>query len=482
MKKSIVFILFFVLVVSGLFTGCETLDNIGDKVTGIFKDEKKSTDSKEGVEKITKKTDASVTKIAGKSTAYKTPASYSEAYSYRTDIADKTIQTYIKTKTVDALRNTNPDEYVKTVVAKINETATNDFERVKMVHDAICLLISYDAKNFWANTVPDQSWQNVVKTKTAVCEGYANLFQKFCSELKIKSQKISGYARGVGADISTESRLNSNHAWNIVCISDCWYLVDCTWDSGYMNGKSSVQSYTTDWLFLNPQHFVYTHFPSDSKNQLIQPPLSETEFFALPDFRPKLFELSGDSFNKLKKTNVSDDFYEFEYKVKDGYEFTYRVNAVNGAELKNRLFTENEGNSLITRINFPNAGSYLVTVYYMKEKARSGQSCGQFMIQAFSGNDIQYPTIYSVASKGTRLIAPKQSPLKSGDTLTFEVYCEDRAFVAVIAGKNFIQLENDGTGTFTGEVEIPSGVKQISIGLAKSEKGSYETLAVFAVN
>ena len=456
-----------------VFTACETLDNIGDAISGIFNGNTESSDSKNS--------STGGTKLAVKASSYRVPDNYNDAYSYRTDTVDKTIQTYIKNKSVDVLRNTNPDEYIKTVAAKINEIGENDFERVKLAHDVICLLVSYDAKNFWANTVPDQSWQNVVKTKTAVCEGYANLFQKFSSELKIKSQKVSGYARGVGSDISRENSFVANHAWNIICIADCWYLIDCTWDSGYMNGKSAVQAYSTDWLFLRPEHFIYTHLPSESKNQLIQPSLSNTEFAALPDFRPKLFELSGDAFASVKKINTADDHYEIEYKLKEGYVFTYRISSVGGTEIKNHIYTDKDSDKTITRMDFPNAGRYMVTVYYGKESARSSQSCGQFMVEASAGNDVQYPTIYPIASKGTRLVMPKQSPLKTGENVSFEVFCEDRPFVAVIIGRNFIQLENDGTGNFSGQVEIPGNTKQISIGVSKSERGSYETLAVFTV-
>ena len=271
----------------------------------------------------------------------KTPQSYETAYKYRTDKADKNISLFIKNKTTDAIRATNPDEYVKTIVNKINELAQNDFEKVKFAHDAICLLVSYDAKNFWANTVPDQNWQNVVKTKTAVCEGYANLFQKFMSELKINSQKISGYARGVGTDITTENPKNSNHAWNIVRIEECWYLIDCTWDSGHMTGKTSVQAYNTDWLFLKPEHFIYTHFPTTNSNhQLMAQPLSIEEFSALPDFRPKVFEYTGETLRTIKKINSTEDCLNLEYKIQDGVSLEFVVNKIGGNQINNRTLTE----------------------------------------------------------------------------------------------------------------------------------------------
>ena len=466
-KKNLILII--AILFSLLFSSCTTIIEIKDKIFDAFSGNTKTTNVESG------------TKITTKPSGYKTPDSYEKAYSYRTDIADKTIQAFIKTKNVDSLRNANPVEYVKILAEKINETTQDDFERVKLAHDVICLLVSYDAKNFWANTVPDQDWQNVVKTKTAVCEGYANLFQRFCEELKIPSKKVTGYARGVGTDIMSENPKDSNHAWNIVQLEDCWYLVDCTWDSGYMSGKKSVQSYTTDWLFLKPEHFIYTHFPEDAKNQLIQTPLSNTEFTVLPDFRPKLFEVAGDYFSSVKKVSVVDSSFIKEYRLKDGFSLTFTARAIGGAEIKNRILTEKESDAFVTTIQFPSAGQYMISVFYGKEGSNNGQSCGQFVVQAASGNDIKYPTIYPVKSKSAQLLTPKQSPIAAGETVLFKVYCDDRPFVAVIIGRSFIQLEDDGFGTFSGEVSIPKNTKQLSVGLSTKKTGSYETLATFEV-
>ena len=459
-------------------TGCATITDLGDKISGIFKGDEASSSQNT---KTAIKTDSQKNQKALVSSSLKTPDSYKEAYKYRTDKADKTIQTFIKSKNTDALRSSNPNEYIKSVCAKITETAANDFEKVKSAHDAVCLLVSYDAKNFWANSVPDQSWQNVLKTKTAVCEGYANLFQRYMSELKINSAKVSGYARGVGTSILKENPKDSNHAWNAVQIEGCWYLIDCTWDSGYMSGKNSVQSYSTDWLFLNPEHFICTHFPDNPKYQLIQPALSLAEFSVLPDFRPKLFELAGESLSSVKKVNEAADFYEIEYRVKEEYSLSFNISRDTGAPVNNRSLTEKDGGLTVTRMNFPEAGIYSVQIFYFKEGAKQGNSCGLFLVKTASGNSIKYPTLYNVSAANVSLTSPKESPLKAGETISFDLHAEGKAFAAVIIGKNFNQLENDGNGNFTGQLTIPAGTKQVSIAFSSKQTVSYETYAVYEV-
>lgn len=72
-------------------------------------------------------------------------------------------------------------------------------------------------------------------------------------------------------------------------------------------------------------------------------------------------------------------------------------------------------------------------------------------------------------------------PLKKGQTYTFSVYVENKKFVAVICGKEFIQLENDGKGLFSGEVTIPSNIKEVKLSVSNSQKGSYEGIANYEV-
>ena len=248
-----------------------------------------------------------------------------------------------------------------------------------------------------------------------------------------------------------------------------------------MKGKNSVQSYTTDWLFLKPEHFIYSHFPDDSKNQLIQTPLSNASFTSLPDFRPKLFEVTQNSFFPSSKINSVKSSIDIEYKLKQEYTLSFSSQVLGGAPIKNRIITEKQETITKTTIQFPSAGRYIITVFYGKEGSNQGQSCGQFIVDAAESSIIQYPTIYPVKSNSAQLLSPKISPLVAGETVTFEVFCDDRSYVAVIIWRSFIQLENDGSGLFKGEVSIPKNTKQLSIGLSTKKTSSYETLATFEV-
>ncbi len=414
-------------------------------------------------------------------TSLKTPTSYANAYKYRTGKPNAAIQKYIKSHFVDSMRKKNPDKYVKNVTAKINKLASNDFERVKMAHDVICLLVTYDAKSFFANKIPDQSWQKVLRTKSSVCEGYSNVFQRFMTELRIPSQKVIGYASGVDTDSSSAGSLEANHAWNAVNIKGDWYLIDCTWDSGYIENKKAVRHYSTDWLFLKPQYFVYSHYPEESKYQLLEQPLSAAQFKAQPDFRPLLFEVVESGFESIKNVNSVKDSMELKYKTKTGYKMAFTLTKSNGKAVENRILSEKSNGIDYTTISFPEAGTYTVMVYCFKDGASKGEGCGQFQVKASAGSRTRFPKYYQVSIKNAAIITPKTSPIAAGKSVHFEVMAEGKEYVAVIIDGQFTQLKNAGKGKFTGDVKIPKNAKQVGIGLSSTKTGKYETLAVYDV-
>ena len=425
----------------------------------------------------------SVSTSAGSiSKGYSSPESFDEAYSYRTDTPYKNIQTLLKDKNLESLRTSNPSSYVKKVCESISASAKNDFEKAKMAHDFVALLVSYDAKNFWAGTVPDQEYSSVLKTKTAVCEGYSNTFKKFCDTLGLSCIKVSGYARGVGTSLLSEANpKNSNHAWNIIKINEAWYIVDCTWDSGHMEGKISKQDYNTDWLFLKPEHCIYSHFPSNSKYQLLAQTISANEFSDLPDLRPKFFSATENA-DTFKKNNSIENSFSFSYSAKKDYDLSFRVTDLErNSEVSNSSFIKRSADKNEALFSFPNAGTYSIRMFYRKNSEKTGHSCGEFLVKANSASSVRYPTTYSSSAKNLQIISPIEMPLKKGQTYTFSVYVENKKFVAVICGKEFIQLENDGKGLFTGEITIPSNIKEVKLSVSNSQKGSYEGIANYEV-
>lgn len=68
-------------------------------------------------------------------------------------------------------------------------------------------------------------------------------------------------------------------------------------------------------------------------------------------------------------------------------------------------------------------------------------------------------------------------PLKKGETYHFEINCPERKFLALINGRNFIQMQMSENGNFTLDFEIPSNTKTLNIAASNSERASYQAIA-----
>lgn len=78
---------------------------------------------------------------------------------------------------------------------------------------------------------------------SAVCEGYAKLFQYFCLLKQINCTQVSGYFD------------NQGHMWNAVFISDGWYFVDVTFDD--VEHEEIICTYS--YLNINKETLLRTH-------------------------------------------------------------------------------------------------------------------------------------------------------------------------------------------------------------------------------
>ena len=134
--------------------------------------------------------------------------------------------------------------------------------------------------------------RKVLKDRTAVCEGYARLFQSLCHHAGIRCEIVSGYER-TRADNSSAG-FRSNHNWNAVWIDSSWHLLDVTWASGYLAWSSGefVRSYDDYYFLTPPEKFIQHHYPDDLRWTLMSDPPAIPEFRHTP-FRQKSFNKYG---------------------------------------------------------------------------------------------------------------------------------------------------------------------------------------------
>ena len=97
----------------------------------------------------------------------------------------------------------------------------NDMDKIKYVHDYICLSAEYDYPAYEANNCGGKlqtAYSTIVEYKT-VCAGYARAFAYYMQQLRIPCVVVHG----------------SGHAWNFIEIDGDYYQMDVTWNDGYQN-------------------------------------------------------------------------------------------------------------------------------------------------------------------------------------------------------------------------------------------------------
>lgn len=95
----------------------------------------------------------------------------------------------------------------------------SDMEKIKYVHDYLCLSIDYDYDSFNSNNYGGKlqtAYSAIVEYKT-VCAGYSRAFAYYMQQLRIPCTVL----------------YSSTHAWNMIEIDGEIYQMDVTWNDGY---------------------------------------------------------------------------------------------------------------------------------------------------------------------------------------------------------------------------------------------------------
>lgn len=147
-----------------------------------------------------------------------------------------------------------------------------------------------------------QHHYEVFDSKTAVCGGYANLFEWFMFEIDVEVEIITGHIRDQRNHYVDLSSKNYLHAWNAIKLDDNWLLVDSTW------GVSNDSAQSDFYFDINPEWAILTHYPSDQTWQLLEKPLSLEEFNE-SKFVNQLWFFAG--FTDIPKLMEDQDYYYF---------------------------------------------------------------------------------------------------------------------------------------------------------------------------
>ncbi len=166
------------------------------------------------------------------------------------------------------------------IAAHIKAGEPDPFLRVKALHDFVATRISYDAVALAEGRYPPQDALTVLRDRTGVCAGYANLLAALAQRTGDEVVVVVGVSRDIGGAIA-----GGGHAWNAAKIEGKWYLIDATWDAGHVSGRTFTASYSTDYLFTPPEVFGNSHLPDEAEWQLREVPMTRGEFLRQPSLK-----------------------------------------------------------------------------------------------------------------------------------------------------------------------------------------------------
>jgi hypothetical protein len=186
---------------------------------------------------------------------------------------------YAQTAKADVLAASIPDNSCNSVDALasyIKQNFSGDTTRIRAIYIWIADHISYDVQRLAAMEKnpdnPPQTISEVLKTRSAVCQGYSELFVALCKGVGINANLVSGYTKNQG-------KVNPiSHAWVAAEFDGQWYLFDPTWGAGYINDNKFVKRFNNSFYKVQPDIFIADHMPFDPMYQFLTYPLTNKEF------------------------------------------------------------------------------------------------------------------------------------------------------------------------------------------------------------
>jgi len=196
----------------------------------------------------------------------------------------------------------------------INSNFTNQDDKIRAIYYWITSNISYDVPNMYApNNLdsPQVKITNTLKTRKGVCIHYAEVFNEIANKVGVKSYIISGYTKQFD-EVATIS-----HAWNISQIDGKWFLFDATWGAGFVEGKIFVKKQNNTYFKRVPDRMIDNHMPFDYLWQLLNEPLTNSEFISgeLDATKPKLNFDYNSEIEKHEKLSDADRAFEASKRI-----------------------------------------------------------------------------------------------------------------------------------------------------------------------
>lgn len=156
-----------------------------------------------------------------------------------------------------------------------------------------------------------------------------------------------------------------------------WCLVDCHWAARRIIGKQTTHEefhYQLDEYFFlpDPHQLIYTHFPEDTKWQLLERQVTLDEFESMPHMKPQFFKYGLEFVSHRTaviygRGEVNIRLRYPAHRIVVAFNFTIQYEngdeEYRGTKLNKYGMQESVGGIASFRLRLPEKGSYIIYIY-----------------------------------------------------------------------------------------------------------------------
>lgn len=368
-------------------------------------------------------------------------------------------------------------ESVAALSSYLTEPFETDEKKARAIFRWIADNIAYDVEGLFSGHPAQKEAGDVLQSRSSVCAGYASLFEALGREAGLEVVSISGYAKGYGYHVGDIIPDKSNHAWNAVKIDGEWKLMDPTWGAGNLNKANHYQKeFEPFYFFTKPEEFIYEHFPTEARWQLLPEPVSQEEFQDLPYVSPAFFQCGLELADAQPNVIDVSGEYMLEFSASSGTLCTANLKR-GGKKLESAVFVQRSGSTFQVRVRPPGAGEYVLEIFAKQGAPKKTYAhAASFKVETADDpvKSGPFPTTFGTFDEtGAQLRSPLNKELPSGSTQFFSLTAPGAKKVALISGEEWDYLKKDGD-RFEGIVEVSAGTMTVSARYPK--KDTYQAL------
>ena len=298
-------------------------------------------------------------------------------------------------KQIDAHVLATPEEQTESV-EKLSVYLTSRWEgdrnKAYAIFRWLSFNVAYDVDGFFGRTEKKTcDSASVLRHRTSVCAGYANLFDALGKAAGLQVHTINGYAKGYGFEPGQQIK-DTNHVWNGVQINGEWFICEPTWGAGYLGADLMFhRSPDVSMFLMDPEFAICSHYPSDEQWQLLEKPISKEEFEKLVVPSGRIHQMGVEILSHKESMYDIDDadhiemmFYSPSLKMLRG-----DLKDFSGREYEGRRWTQILPcgvNQVKLKAQFPAPGKYKLNLYVRDELIHTRWHGGiEYIIQAKRG-------------------------------------------------------------------------------------------------